>query len=70
MSAARCRARPRVVAVMNLATVFRAAIAVQAVALLAQALLGGLAVSGSEAALDAHMLVGLASVPVGTLSRS
>jgi len=55
---------------MNLATVFRAAIAVQAVALLAQALLGGLALSGSEAALDAHMLVGLALVPVGTLSRS
>jgi len=52
---------------MNLATVFRAAIAVQAVALLAQALLGGLALSGSEAALDAYMLVGLASVPVGTL---
>src|SRR5262250_770996 len=43
---------------MSLATVFRFGVAAQAIALLAQALLAGLALSGSEAALAAHMPAG------------
>jgi hypothetical protein len=44
--------------VMNLAMMFRLVIAAQAAALLPQALLAGLGLSGSEAALDAHMSSG------------
>jgi hypothetical protein len=44
--------------VMNLAMVFRLVIAAQATALLPQALLAGLGLSGSEAARDAHMSLG------------
>jgi hypothetical protein len=44
--------------VMNLAMVFRLVIAAQATALLPQALLAGLGLSGSEAALGAHMSFG------------
>ena len=44
--------------VMNLAMVFRLVIAAQAAALLPQALLAGLGLSGSKAAVDAHMSFG------------
>jgi len=47
-----------VVTVMNLTTAFLLAIAGQATVLLAQALLAGLAISGSETALASHMAVG------------
>jgi hypothetical protein len=47
---------------MLLLMVFRLVIATQAVALLAQALLAGLALSGSEAALATHMAVGGATL--------
>jgi hypothetical protein len=50
--------REVVMTVMNLAMVFRLIIAAQATALLPQALLAGLGLSGSEAALDAHMSFG------------
>lgn len=43
---------------MNLAMMFRLVIVAQAAALLPQALLAGLGLSGSEAALDAHMSFG------------
>lgn len=47
---------------MNLATTFRWVTAAQPAALLAQALLAGLALSGNATALDAHMAVGAATV--------
>jgi hypothetical protein len=47
---------------MNLATTFRWVTAAQPAALLSQALLAGLALSGSTTALDAHMAVGAAAV--------
>jgi hypothetical protein len=43
---------------MSMMTVFRTAIAVQPIALLAQAFLAGLTFSGSAAALNAHMFLG------------
>jgi hypothetical protein len=49
------------------ATVFRLAIAAQGTASLVQALLAGLAISGSDAALDAHKPVGGANTLITTV---
>lgn len=52
---------------IDTATVFRLAIAGHGAALLMQAVLAGLAISGSNAALDAHKPVGGAITPISTV---
>jgi hypothetical protein len=52
---------------IDAATVFRLAAAAQGTALLVQALLAGLAISGNDAALDAHKPVGGAITLISTV---
>jgi hypothetical protein len=59
--------RAALVNLMNLTTVFLLVIAGQAAVLPAQALLAGLAISGSEAALGAHMAVGGTSLLISAV---